>query len=351
MPNIRETLPEIVERNESQLAGGLGVPELPRRSVESVTARVVSGGEFLQQGRIDYLHRQRFVHLCDEEFLSVHADLYGVPRKSAEFAKGQASFAASDGVVVESGAEIQRSDGVMYEAAEESVGASGVVVVSMQAVDAGASGNCAAGTTVTLSEPVLGVTSSGVVADDIDNGVDEEDKELWRGRIQERKKFTPHAGNPTDYEEWAKEVAGVTRAWAYKGYFEDEPQFVAVTFVCDDINGGPIPTDDKVTEVLEHLESVCSATAFPKPFKPEAVTVNFDIRLSPDTMAVREAVELELRDLLYREGVPGATIPLSHFREAVSIASGEYDFTMTVPSDALVITQGQFPVFGTITWE
>ena len=83
---------------------------------------------------------------------------------------------------------------------------------------------------------------------------------------------------------------------------------------------------------------------------PTAVPLNFTIAVTPNTAAVKAAVEAELRDLIRREAVPGGTLLLSHIREAISLAAGETNYTMTAPSADVALTLGQLTTFGAITW-
>lgn len=66
------------------------------------------------------------------------------------------------------------------------------------------------------------------------------------------------------------------------------------------------------------------------------------LRTTPDTAATRSAIELELRDLFFREAVPHGRIPHTHLREAVSTAPGEFDHVFVQPT----LTEGGFLVAG-----
>jgi uncharacterized phage protein gp47/JayE len=146
---------------------------------------------------------------------------------------------------------------------------------------------------------------------------------------------------------WALEVPGVTRAWCYPQ--ELGAGTVTVRFVRDD-DVSLIPDAGEVTAVQDYINARRPVTADVSVVAPIAVAVDLSIDVVPDTTEVRAAVEAELKDLIQREGAPGTTLLLSHIREAISIAAGEFNYTMSTPSADITHTTGQIPVLGTITW-
>jgi uncharacterized phage protein gp47/JayE len=71
---------------------------------------------------------------------------------------------------------------------------------------------------------------------------------------------------------------------------------------------------------------------------PTAVTINVVMSVAPNTQAVRDGVLAALRDLFFREGLPGGSIPQAHLVEAISSVVGEYNHAVVSP----VITSGAF---------
>src|SRR3546814_9357991 len=110
----------------------------------------------------------------------------------------------------------------------------------------------------------------------------------------------------------------------------------------------PLPAD--VDAVADYLDALRPVTAEVVVFAPTAHAVDFTITATPATVAVKAAIEAELRDLLQREGEPGGTILLTHIREAISIAAGETDHVLVSPVANVVAAAGHLPVFGAITW-
>jgi uncharacterized phage protein gp47/JayE len=345
----RPTLSEIVERVEQDFVSRLSLAgAVLRRSVIGVLSRVVAGAAHLLHGHLEFLARQLFPDQSELEYLERQGSLYGISRKAAEFATGDLTFTGTNGTIP-AGTELQRSDGLRYETLADGTIASGTATIAVDAQTAGDAGNANAGLVLTLVSPIIGVNSSATVAaGGLTQGVDQEDDDDLRTRIIDRIQFAPHAGTARDYEAWAKEVSGVTRAWAFGA--EMGPGSVTVRFVRD--NDTPIiPDAGEVTAVQDYLDERRPITAEVLVVAPTSVTLNFTIELTPDTADARAAVEAEIRDLLTRdEVVPGGTVLLSQIRTAIGIAAGVTDYDLTVPAADVTHTTGQLPVFGAITW-
>lgn len=121
----------------------------------------------------------------------------------------------------------------------------------------------------------------------------------------------------------------MTRAWVRPGWFGLGT--VGLMFVCDDQVGGLIPNADKVAEVQAYIDARRPVTAELRVFAPTPKPMNPAIGgLDPATDTVKAAVVAELEDLLRREAEPGVTILASHVREAISLANGEVDHSLTL---------------------
>ncbi|HEU4708293.1 MAG TPA: baseplate J/gp47 family protein, partial [Methylophilaceae bacterium] len=209
-------------------------------------------------------------------------------------------------------------------------------------------GNEDAGSTLSLSSPITGLNSDATVGvDGLSGGTDQEDDASLRARLISRIQQPPHGGAKFDYETWAKEVAGVTRAWVYPN--ELGLGTVVVRFVRDD-DASIIPDAGEVTTVQDYIDARRPVTADVTVVAPTAVPLDFTIELTPNTSTVKAAVQAELEDLLKREAEPGGTILLSHIREAISIAAGEENYTMSSPSADVTHSTGEIATMGTITW-
>jgi len=349
MPFSRPALPTLIARAEADIETRLpGADARLRRSNLNVLARVHSGAAHGLYGYLDWIARQVLPDTAESEMLERHASIWKVPRLAAAPAIGAVVFTGTNGATIPVGTPLLRSDGAEYVTTAEGVVAGGSVEVGVTASAVGQVGNAVAASVLNLEAPIAGVNSTATVtAGALTGGADIESDDSLRARLLARIQAPPHGGASHDYVAWALEVAGVTRAWCY-------PQelglgTVTVRFVRDD-DASPIPDAGEVAAVQAYIDALRPVTADLTVVAPVAVPLDFTISITPDTSAIRAAIEAELRDLLRRESEPGATILLSHIREAISLAAGENDHTLTVPAANVTHAVGEMATFGTITW-
>jgi uncharacterized phage protein gp47/JayE len=352
MPFARPTLQEIVDRVQSDLATRLVLTgAVLRRSALTVFARVLAGAVHLLHGHLEFLAQQIFPDTSEVEYLERQANLFGLTRTVATFATGNATATGSDGTIIPAGTVLQRADGVQYTSDAEGIISSGTATLALTATVAGLAGNADVDVVLTFVSPVENVMATATVASGgLAGGADAETDDALRERLLTRMRQPPHGGSSADYIAWAKEVAGVTRAWVYPQ--ELGAGTVTVRFVRDDDGSGSaiIPSAGEVTAVQDYINPRRPVTATVTVVAPVAVALNFTIHVVPDNSATRAAVQAELEDLLRRDGQPGGTILLSQIRVAVGAGDGVTDFTITTPSANVTHTTGQLPIMGVITW-
>ena len=179
------------------------------------------------------------------------------------------------------------------------------------------------------------------------NGNDAETDESLRSRFLSRIQNPPQGGSKSDYEKWAREVAGVTRAWCSPQ--ELGPGTVTLRFVRDgDLS--IFPDSAAVAMVQAYIDVLRPVTASVSVVAPIANPLNFTLSVTPNTLAVQNAVTAELQGLLNREAVPGGTILLAHIRTAIGVAAGETNYILTSPSADVVNSTGYMTTLGTLAW-
>lgn len=349
MPFSRPDLPTLINRAEADIETRLpGADARLRRSNLNVLARVHSGAAHGLYGYLEWLARQVIIDTADGDMLERHASIWGVERKAASPAVGNITVTGTNGAIVPADSTLARSDGAQYSTDAEATIAGGTATIAVTAVDGGQAGNAAAASMLSFDTPIAGVSATATVgAGALTGGADIETDNDLRARLLARIQAPPHGGAQHDYIAWALEVPGVTRAWVYPA--ELGLGTITVRFVRDD-DASPIPDAGEVAAVQAYIDALRPVTADLTVVAPVAVPLNFTIDIVPDTAAIRAAIEAELRDLLLRAAEPGATILLSHIREAISLATGENDHILTTPAANVTHAIGEMATFGAITW-
>ncbi len=347
----RPTLAQLIARGRADIESRLdGADAHLRRTFEDVIALVAAGMTHGLHGHIIWAARQLIADTADETFLVRQAGEYGVERIGAQPAYGPILITGEDGFEAPAGTQWRRSDGVVYEL-DDDAKIDGVTTFQVTATPDyyGAQGNAEVGQALSIVTPITGVDSTAIVsAPGLQNGADLESLESLLSRLLQRKRQPPKGGGPGDYVRWAREVAGVTRAYELPGWLGVGT--VGVTFLTDG-ELSIIPTAPKVAEVQAYLDSKAPVTAEVIVFAPVPVTQNIVLStLTPNTAAVQAAVTAELEDLWFRKAAPGGTILLSQINEAISIATGEEDHVLTTPAGNVTASAAGISVLGTITF-
>jgi uncharacterized phage protein gp47/JayE len=344
MPFETPSLPVLISRTQSDLAS-----EALRRSDAQVLARTLSGTAYGLYGYLDWIAEQILPDKAEEETLERIAALrLNRPRNAAQPAEGSVSFSAAAGAVLDVDVVLQASDGRMYRVTTGITTALGLNTTTIEAVEPGALGNADAGLQLTLVQPVAGVTNAfTVIAPGLSGGIEKESIESLRARVIRSYRVIPHGGSADDYETWALEFPGVTRAWCRGNYMG--PGTVGV-FVMRDNDPAPLPNPAQLQEIKDYIEPLRPVTAELYVRAPTLKPVLYSLHPVPDTTAVRAAITASLKDLHEREAGLGDKLLISHIREAISSAAGETDHGLTVPSADVPAAANELLTFGGITW-
>jgi uncharacterized phage protein gp47/JayE len=349
MPFARPTLTELINRVITDISSRVtGVDSaVLRRSLLGVLGQSEAGAVHMLYGYLDWIAKQSIIDTAEKEYLERWAAIWKVIRKTAGFASGQYALSGTAGATILDGTIVQRQDGVQYKVLGDAVFGGGPLIVPILAIEAGEAGNFGTGLPIFLLSPIAGVQSTGTTATKIEGGVDVESDERLLARLLARIQQPPHGGAAFDYEQWALEVAGVTRVWVYP--LQMGAGTVTVLFVCDE-DVSIIPSPTKVAEVQAYIDARAPVTAEVFVAAPIADALNMTIKLVPNTAAVQTAVRAELADLIDRDSAPGGTILISRLREAVSLAAGEDNNQIVTPTADVTHANGHMAILGTLTF-
>ncbi len=320
-----------------------------RRSVLQALAGALAGAAAAAHGHIDWVARQIMPDTSDGEYLERQAELYGVARKPGTYASGKVTMTGANGTVVPLGTIVQLGP-VQYGTTAEGVVVAGTLSVAVEALEPGTAGNLSPAVSLVLLRPVAGMHQGATVGvAGLSGGDDPESDESLRARLLERMQSPPRGGVAADYVAWAKEVAGVTRAWAIPNH--QGVGTVGLTFVRDKDSGeDEIPNQAEVDEVQAYVDEKRPIGAQLVVFAPALQLVDFELTVTPDTPTLRAAVEKSLADLLSRASEPGAEILVSHVHEVISSTTNERDHTLIAPVANVQLAAGAIAKLGVVTW-
>ena len=358
----RPTLAEIQRRVFADFRAELpgNEPTIPL-STEFAFCVAIAGASHLKNGRIDYAMRQQFADTADTEGLDHHASVWGITRLQPQKSQGsvQATGTAGTAIPIASGLTSPNDDLLFVTTAAAVIGLGGQVIVPIEAVATGSAGNKNVFTKLEFSTPIpnvdADVTVQGVfdiitgVSSGLITGADLESDDLLLERLLFRIQGGKLIGKPGDWEAWALEYPGVTRAWEVPNI--SGPGTIGVFFVTDDDPVSVIPGAPLVALVDVDITAKAPTPATTIALAPTEVQIDQEISISPDTPEVRTAVELELEDMLIREAsAKGFTLSLSKITEAISRAPGEDSNVLILPATDQVYALGELPTLGSITW-
>ena len=359
-----KSLPELNRQAQAELPLSGASPAL-RRNLFTPLARALAGSQHSLQHFGVWIYKQIFPATCDPDVLEqVHAPMrLREGRKSAQAASGYALLLGNAGVSIDAGNVLNRSDGVSYTIPTGAIVASdGTCAVRIVCDVAGLLGNLESGATLTLANPISGVDNQvQILAPGISGGADIESIDELRERVKAEWAQPGEIGIDLDYEAWAKEVAGITRAWALPKAFG--PGSISV-YVMRDNDPTPYPDASEVAAVAAHLQDSANPFGEIYVFAPVKKLQNYTIAVTPNTPQVRAAVTAALKALHAEKSAPvakdgygrtlnplvGITIPSSQIREAISAAAGEYAHQLLAPTGDIICAIGEMSELGTITW-
>jgi len=348
----RPTLPALQRRVEADFDTHIenADTKLPL-NLPAIDSTVHAGATHELHGAIAAQEKKLLPIDGDEETVLKWAEMKGLLRLAATFSTGQVTHTgATDGSVVPQGTRMQSGSAQIYIVQADATVAAGQVTLSVTAEAAGVTANAEAGSKLNFVSPVPGVPAEGIVgAAGILGGADQESviPSLLERLLFEFQK-PPRGGSADDYIRWAKAAhPSVTRVFV--NAHERGAGTIVVRFTTDN-DVSIIPAAQIVTTVRDYILQRAPVDAR-NIFIEAPIPVPRDIAytsLTPNTVAVQTAINLELQDLFRRQPKPAIRVPDSKITESSSVAQGEEDHAFTSSSIALAI--GEIEILGAVTW-
>ncbi len=345
----RPTVTELITRIRGEVDSRLsGIDPRLRRSLMEVIVKSHAGVTHGLYGGLDAIALDALPDTSTGDALLRWAAMYAVTGLTGVFATGTVTATGDDGVTIPAGTLLQLGNGVEFQTLGSVDIAGGTATLSLQASKAGDSGNADTSSILTFVSPISGVDLTTTVdAPGLTGGVDADDDEDLQKTLVSRIQNPEQGGNLADFERWTFEIAGVTRRWVFPPQIGSA--LVGVLFVRD--NESPITPDAaEIQAVQDNLDLKRPLGSRPVVLAPILVPLDLTMSLTPNTAEVQAAVTAEFADMILRDAIPTGTILLSHINEAISIALGEIDHTLTIPVADVTHAPSELPVPGTITF-
>lgn len=323
----------------------------------TVAGKVLTGLAHEFELRMAYLAKQLFISTATGQWLVQHCADIGVYRKQAAAASGLIAGVGAPLATYPSGVRFVSGSVTYLSTAPATADGAGALTIAVTSEVRGATSNREEGGLLALADPVLYpdlASEWAVAAGGLGGGADIESDDSLRARGLQRKRNPPGAGTPTDYERIARGVPGVIAAWAFRGSNSIGSVFVYFLF-----DGRPnyIPEPSDVAAVQSAIDAqrlirVDDSVAVAPIAHPVNITID---GLSADTPEIRAAIETAISAMFLkrcRPGIVGNTFTLSRswISEAISTVSGEDRHVLVVPAADIVLSGGEFPVLGTVTY-
>jgi uncharacterized phage protein gp47/JayE len=329
----------------------------------TILAIVLAGLAYEEYGYLDYISLQATPVTATDEAALDWGALKGKTLEPATAATAIAIFTGPAETDIPISTPLTRTDGTAYVTTADAVIAAGATTVNIpiEAVNTGASGTIAAGAALTMSNPIQGVAVGVLVVSSTTPGTDIETFDAFKARYLFAFANPPAGGSLTDYEQWALDIPGITRAWTSGN--GQGPGTVVVYIMLDTseaANGGfPVgsngvasletryapATGDQLT-AANAIYPLRPVTALVYVFAPVPLTIDFAFTgLGANNTEANEAIALSaLQALFLAIGTPlGQTIEPSLWQGALTSALGGIPFTLTAPVSPIVVPLGSLP--------
>ncbi|WP_213761824.1 baseplate J/gp47 family protein [Caballeronia sp. dw_19] len=351
MPYSRPTLTALRTQIWSDITAAAGlVVSLLQKAVLKIVGSALAALVFGLYGYLDWIAKQAVPFTSTDEFLAGWGALKSTYLEAATQTVLTVQFTGADGTPLPAGTGVNRGDGFAYTTNVDADVSGTTVTVSITAVTAGSAGNCDVGTAIVLASAVPGIQSTGVVTALVTSGTDVETQDDFRDRVMLAFQKPVQGGDQDDYVVWARNVAGVTRAWCSPNGFGSGT--VVVYFMMDDAESGHagfpqgtdgisqydqgpgglprgvVATGDQLT-VANAIITEQPVTALVYLCSPIENQVGFIIAgLSAASTATKTAIGAALSDLMIREGAPAGDIDLSDINSAIGSVPGSAGYLL-----------------------
>lgn len=364
MAFIHDDYKTILSNNLNEVTYNLLGGQVPlANSNIRVMITALSKVQYLQYNFLDYVSLQCCPSTASNEYLDYWASLKGLTRKAAGKASGVVSFTGTAGSSIPAGTVLVAENGETYTTDTLSIVGENVGIT---AVNSGSEGNQEANTTLTLQSAVAGIDNTVILSNAITTGSDIETDESLRTRTLAAFATQTTGDTRQEHINWALAVPGVTQAWVpYSPIAGTECVFYVMLDRTNEYLGYPQGTDGSASQETRYTTAsgdqltIANALYKNKPYteiqivcSPKRTDIDFTISgLSAATATVQASIKTAIQNVLHDQGTPlGTNITLASIESAIEGVTGTTSFTLSAPTANIVLTTGELPEVGNVTF-
>lgn len=301
----------------------------------------------------DWVARQCFPQSATGEYLDRHAALRGVSRRTAAKAEGVLRFAVDGALTTDLaipvGTVCMTAGLVRFETTSPAVLRAGkkTADVPAAAVVAGAAGNAAAGSILSMAVAPVGVSRCSNPAP-FTGGVDGEGDEALRERVLETFQRLPNGANAAFYQQGALSFPQVAAAKVIP-----RSRGIGTVDVVLAAHAG-VPDADLIARVQAYFDVRREIAVDVRVLPPTVKTVHLAVQVKPREGRTSAQVLQSVRSALtgYFTGkLLGEDVLRAKLGDVVFGVDGVANYTVTEPSSDLTMAVGELPTLGTLTVE
>ena len=301
----------------------------------------------------DWVTRQAFPQTAEGEYLDRHAQLRGLERKQAVQAQGVVRFSAGETSdydrMIPQGTVCMTAGLIRFVTTQPAKLLTGTLFVDVpvQAVEAGAAGNVAAGAILSMAVAPTGIASCTNPQPCTGGGDQEGDEEL-RQRVLESFKRLPNGANAAYYEQQAMSFDQVAAAQVIP-----RPRGTGTVDVIVATLAGT-PGEELLGELTAYFQARREIAVEVQVKEPETQTVDVAVQIAVEDGWDVETVSAQVKQTLenwFTGRLLGRSVLRAEMGNLVYSCEGVANYSIASPAADVAARTGVLPVLGSLSVE
>lgn len=356
MSFYKKSQEEITQELLTEFALAIGADKISSASEIAVKSKIYAAkfeGLYYNQ---EYILKQAFPQTADETHLPLHGYIWNIDRKMSTAAVGPVIFgrttAYPSDILIPKDTIVSTDPNAFGSLVVAKTLADAVLIaghleiaVNVKTQITGLATNLPLGSLTVINNPPTGLEFVRQESD-LADGTDIEDLEEYRERILFERRKPRRGGTFTDYERWAKEVAGVTVAKSFPVPRGNNTVDVLIA------TASGIPSDELVATVLSYILSRRPMLADVHVLKPTPKSISVTVNIKPkpgfNFATLQPLVITSIQNYIKTIEI-GTEVLLSGIIDKVKDIGGVYDINIVLPGANINLTDVEMAEVGVIS--